>query len=106
LWIGRGRNPDRQSLRIEVSDLLRRVFGNIGEIAFEYFRLHALRRDVQTPPSRLAKKPVPIRRRLSVGGMKCRFPQCVLKNLLRFGGVSRHQKTKSIELRESSGRHY
>jgi hypothetical protein len=61
--------------------------------------LHTLGNYIEATPARFAKKPMAIRGRLSVRDKKCSFSQSVLKNILRFRRLARHQETKTIQLR-------
>jgi hypothetical protein len=61
--------------------------------------LHTLGNYIEATPARFAKKPIAIRGRLPVRDKKCSFSHSVLKNILRFRRLARHQETKTIQLR-------
>src|SRR5205823_3533703 len=99
LWFRCGGNPNRQLFRFELLDLFRRLRRDVGRLIRLVFRLHAMRDDIEATPARFAKKPITIRRWLAFGDKKRSFSDGVLKNILRFRRLARHQETKKIQLR-------
>ena len=64
------------------------------------FRLQPLLAQLKTTPARIAEEPDAIRGRLAVRSAQSGFTQRRLKSFLRLRRIARHEKTKTVELRE------
>src|SRR5437588_8365905 len=100
LWIGRGRNPDRELFRLELFDLGWRPISKFALFKIDIFSLQTMLAGFETPPARVSKKPKPIPRGLAIGRELRRFAQYRVKNLLRLRGIRHHQKAEAIKLEQ------